>query len=108
MLERLYGMKWIDNIFDRLYEKCSVLYRLWRDEKRIRWISCFLLVVVSLLITFFGRSDIGYDVKNFQQYWLKYLNKDGLFSIYNHLLDKSHKTNYPVLFLKKEVCAEWV
>lgn len=91
-------MKWIDNIFDRLYEKCSVLYRLWRDDKRIRWASCSLLVVVSLLIIFFGRSDIGYDVKNFQQYWLKYLNKDGLFSIYNHLSDTNHKTNYPVLY----------
>lgn len=98
MLERMYVMEWIDNIFDKVYEKCSILYRLWRDDKKIRWISCCLLVVVSLLIIFCIKSDIGSDVKNYQQYWLKYLDNDGLFSVYNHLLDENHRTNYPVLY----------
>ena len=98
MLERLYGMKWIDNIFDEMYLQFSNLYRVWRDNKKVRLISCGLLITVSLLIIFCIQSDIGNDVKDYQQYWLSYIKDDGLFGIYKHMYNVKHRTNYPPLY----------
>ena len=86
--------------YDSLVRKCNTLFDKFENlsnAKKKLVVLCW--TILSILFILIIRCDCLYDVKNFIQYWIDYLNKDGLFSVYNHLYDESHFVNYPPLYL---------
>ena len=86
--------------YDSLIHTCNKMFDKFENLSNVKKklvVACFTFL--SILFILIIRCDCLYDVKNFIQYWVDYLNKDGLFSVYNHLYDESHFVNYPPLYL---------
>lgn len=97
-------MNLIIKISTTFYDKiCNVVNQLYFEFKNTSnhkqyFVISFCLLLCSCFVFVVGCDSLN-DVNHFIQYWIDYLDKDGLFRVYNHLNDESHFVNYPPLYL---------